>query len=87
MKKTDKPKYIVGFSAETGKKINAKKKLYEKNCDMIIYNQISNNNTVFCLIENKISIITKERIKDYAKTSKVKCAKYIVESIYKQIKK
>ncbi len=86
MKKVNRPKYIVGFSAETGKKINAKKKLYEKNCNMIIYNQISDKNKVFGLNENKISIITRDRIKNYAKTSKVKCAKYIVESIYREIR-
>lgn len=87
MQKKGRPGYIVGFSAETKKKINPRKKLNEKNCDMIIYNQISNVNKVFGLNENKISIITKDRIKNYAKTSKVKCAKYIVQSIYNQIKK
>tara|TARA_Y100001970_G_scaffold290575_1_gene424790 strand:+ start:1871 stop:3046 length:1176 start_codon:yes stop_codon:yes gene_type:complete len=86
MKKVNRPKYIVGFSAETGKKVNAKKKLYEKNCNMIIYNQISDKNKVFGLNHNKISIITRDRIKNYAKTSKVKCAKYIVESIYREIR-
>ena len=87
MKKANRPKYVVGFSAETGKRINAKKKLYEKNCDMIIYNQISNSNKVFSLNKNKISIFTKNSTKNYAKTSKVRCAKYIVDSIYNQIRK
>ena len=84
--KTHRPKYIVGFAAETGGKIHAKNKLNEKHCDMIIYNKISNNNKVFGLNENKISIITKDTIKNYTKTSKINCAKYIVDSIYKQIK-
>ncbi len=84
--KTDRPKYVVGFSAETDGIISAKKKLNEKNCDMIIYNKISNDNKVFGLNENKISVITKDKVKNFSKTSKVNCAKYIIDSIYKQIR-
>ena len=85
LKKT-RPKYVVGFSAETEGLINAKKKLNEKNCDMIIYNKISNDNKVFGLNENKISVITKDKVINYQKTSKVNCAKYIINSIYNQIR-
>ena len=44
---------------------------------MIIYNKISNENKVFGLNENKISIITKDKVLNYSKTSKVKCAKQL----------
>ena len=81
-----RPKYVVGFSAETDRKILAKKKLKEKNCDMIIYNKISRKNKVFGLDENKISILTKNKIKNYAKSSKFKCATLIIDSIYNEIK-
>ena len=83
--KNNRPKFIVGFSAETGGKINAEKKLIQKNCNMIIYNKITKNNKVFGLNENKISILTKNKTKNYAKTSKIKCAKYIIDSIYNEI--
>ena len=83
--KKNRPKYVVGFSAETGGLINAKKKLNEKNCDMVIYNKISNDNKVFGLNENKISVITKDKVKHFPKTSKVNCAKHIIGSIYNQI--
>ena len=63
-----------------------KKKLNEKNCDMIIYNKISNDNKVFGLNENKISVITKDKVKNFPKTSKVNCAKHIIDSIYNQIR-
>ena len=53
---------------------------------MIIYNQISSNNKVFGSEKNKISIITKNKVKNYPKTSKVKCAKYILDCIHSQIK-
>ena len=84
--KKNRPKYVVGFSAETEGLINAKKKLNEKNCDMIIYNKIGNDNKVFGLNENKISVITKDKVKNYSKTSKVNCAKHIIDSIYNQIR-
>jgi len=84
--KKNRPKYIVGFSAETESKVLAKKKLNEKNCDMVIYNKISKKNKVFGLDENKISILTKNKIKNYAKSSKLKCANLIIDSIYNEIK-
>ena len=84
--KKNRPKYVVGFSAETAGLINAKKKLNEKNCDMVVYNKISNDNKVFGLNENKISVITKDKIKNFPKTSKVNCAKHIIDSIYNQIR-
>ena len=82
--KKNRPKFVVGFSAETGDKKNAKKKLKEKNCDMMIYNKISKYNKVFGLNLNKISIITKTEVKNYPKTSKTVCAKHIIDSIYKE---
>ncbi|MDC6448215.1 bifunctional phosphopantothenoylcysteine decarboxylase/phosphopantothenate--cysteine ligase CoaBC [Alphaproteobacteria bacterium] len=84
--KYNRPKLVVGFSAETEGKISAKKKLKEKNCDMIVYNKISKNNKVFGLNENKISILTKYKVKNYVKTSKINCAKHIIDSIYTEIK-
>ena len=84
--KINRPKFVVGFSAETGGQIIAKKKLKEKNCDMIIYNKISKNNKIFGLNKNKISILTKNKIRNYAKTSKINCSKFIIESIYNEIK-
>ena len=84
--KKNRPKYIVGFSAETDNQILAKKKLKEKNCDMIVYNKISKKNKVFGLDENKISVLTKNKIINYAKSSKFKCATLIIDSIYNEIK-
>ncbi len=86
-KKKNRPKYIVGFSAETEGIRLAKKKLNEKNCDMIIYNKINKNNKVFGLDENKISILTKNKTINFSKYSKFKCANLIVDSIYDEIKK
>ena len=53
---------------------------------MIVYNKISRNNKVFDLDENKISILTKNKITNHAKSSKLKCAALIIDSIYNEIK-
>ncbi len=77
-----RPKFLVGFAAETGRVAYAKKKLIDKNCDMIIYNKINNQNTVFDSDYNKISIITKNEIKNLKRMTKVNCAKEIIKNIY-----
>ncbi len=80
-KKKNKPKILVGFSAET-KNINlAKKKLINKKCDLIVYNQISKKNKIFDSDYNQISIISKNKIITYPKMTKVNCAKKIIMSI------
>ena len=85
--KNKKPKFLVGFAAETGQKLLAKKKLIKKNCDMIIYNKIDKNNKVFGENWNKISIITKKEIRNYKKMTKVNCAKQIIKSIHNSLNK
>tara|TARA_B100000575_G_C23124578_1_gene651341 strand:+ start:693 stop:1874 length:1182 start_codon:yes stop_codon:yes gene_type:complete len=79
--KKQRPKYLVGFAAETGDIHYAKRKLIEKNCDMIVYNKISKKNNVFESEYNKISIITKNQIKNFKKMTKVNCAKEIIKNI------
>ena len=83
--KTQRPKFLVGFAAETGGINNAKKKLVNKKCDMIIYNKIDNKNKVFDSDYNRISIITKNQIKKFKKMTKVNCAKQIIKQIYNTI--
>ena len=83
--KNRRPNYLVGFAAETGNISNAKKKLISKNCDMIIYNKIDKLNQVFGSDYNKISIITKNKIKNLKKMTKVNCAKEILNNVYTSI--
>ena len=80
--KKQRPKFLVGFAAETGSTKNAKKKLINKNCDMIIYNKISSKNIVFNSDYNKISVITKNNIINFKKMTKINCAKEIINQIY-----
>ena len=83
--KNQRPKFLVGFAAETGGINNAKKKLVDKKCDMIVYNKIDNKNKVFDSDYNQISIITKNKIKKFKKMTKVNCAKQIIKHIYNNL--
>ena len=80
--KKRRPKVLVGFAAETKGIAYAKKKLIEKNCDIIVYNRIDEYNKVFGSDFNKITLVTKTNTKDLKKMTKVNCAKKIIEYIY-----
>ena len=77
-----RPKFLIGFAAETEGISFANTKLKNKNCDMIVYNKINNYNKVFGSDYNKISIITKKETKHFKKMTKVNCAKEIIKYIY-----
>jgi len=60
-KKKKKP-FIIGFAAETGRKTeNARKKLKEKNMDMIIFNDVTEAGAGFDVDTNKVVIIEGEK--------------------------
>ena len=60
-KKKSKP-FIIGFAAETGMKIEkARKKLKEKNMDMIIFNDVNETGSGFDVETNKVIIIDKKK--------------------------
>jgi len=80
--KKNKPKILVGFAAETRSIKSAKKKLIDKNCDLIIYNKIHKYNKIFASDYNKISIVSKNKVISFPKMSKINCAKKIITSIH-----
>ena len=78
-----RPKILVGFSAETENLIeNSTDKLNTKYCDMIIANDISKKETGFNVDYNKVSIIEKNgKIENLPKNKK----SYIASKIAKKI--
>ena len=78
-----RPKILVGFSAETENLIeNSTDKLNTKYCDMIIANDISKKETGFNVDYNKVSIIEKNgKIENFSKNKK----SYIATKIAKKI--
>ena len=84
--KNKRPKYIIGFAAETNDHINnARKKLINKGCDMIIVNKISKKNNVFGSDYNKITMIDSKNIIIHKKMTKIDVAKIIVNKIVENL--
>lgn len=80
--------YIVGFAAETSDVIeNAKKKLFTKNLDMIISNDISDKSIGFDADENEVNVITKDETLLLKKDKKIRIARQILKIISENINK
>ena len=73
---------VIGFAAETQNIIeNAKKKLNEKNLDLIIANDVSDPSIGFDSDENEVYLITDEIEKKIDRVSKKKLSRSIIEFI------
>lgn len=73
---------LIGFALETNdEKSNALNKLVKKNFDFIVLNSTRNEGTTFCSDYNKISIISKDSIKEYPKKSKREVAGDIIDEL------
>ena len=60
-----RPKLVIGFAAETNNlEDNAIEKLKNKNCDMIIANDISDQNIGFDSDFNEVTIFYKDKKKE-----------------------
>ena len=76
----------IGFAAETDDLINnAEKKLVEKNLDLIVANDVSDQSIGFDSDENEVTLITKLEKKVIKKTSKKNVSKKIVEFIAQKV--
>ena len=77
----NRPKLIIGFSAETKNLIaSSKAKLKKKGCDWIIANDVSDNK-VFGSDHNKITFITNNKVENWPKMRKSQVAKKITKKI------
>ena len=74
--------YVVGFAAETDNLIdNAKKKLNNKNLDLIVANDVSDKNIGFDSDDNEVTLITQKEQKLLEKQTKKKISNKIIEFI------
>ena len=82
-----RPKIVIGFAAETNDLIeNSKRKLYEKNCDWIIANDVSDPSIGFNSDFNEVSIIYKNKKEEkIPKIKKSLLADEIVERVIFQL--
>ena len=80
--KNFRPKIVCGFSAETNNLIlNSRKKLLEKNCDLIFANKISNKFNPMGNQKNQISLIGKNREENWKKMTKGEVGEKIIKEI------
>jgi phosphopantothenoylcysteine decarboxylase/phosphopantothenate--cysteine ligase len=83
-----KNQYLVGFAAETNDVLNyGKGKLKDKNCDMIVANDVSNPSIGFNSDYNEVTIITEKDHKNIGPRSKDDIAHELLMEIYSRIKK
>lgn len=78
--------FLCGFSMETKDMIeNSKKKLERKNLDMIIANNVKEEGAGFATDTNKVTLITKEEVKNLPLMMKDEVADRILTEIYEKI--
>jgi phosphopantothenoylcysteine decarboxylase/phosphopantothenate--cysteine ligase len=71
---------LIGFALETNdEQANAQGKLERKNLDFIVLNSLNDKGAGFRHDTNKITIISKEEVKEYPLKSKSEVAKDIVD--------
>ena len=80
--KKKRPRIVCGFAAETSSLIsNARKKLLNKNCDFIFANKITNQFNPIGNDFNQISVLGKNKQKNWGKMTKKKIAERIINEI------
>lgn len=78
--------FLCGFSMETESLIeNSKKKLYKKNLDMIVANNLKQTGAGFGTDTNIVTVITTGEIKEFEIMSKEEVAGKILDSILQKI--
>jgi phosphopantothenoylcysteine decarboxylase / phosphopantothenate---cysteine ligase len=81
-RKTDRPRLVIGFAAETDDLItNAKSKLARKGCDWIVANDVSPATGIMGGDINTIELITADGVEAWPPQSKDEVARALIERI------
>ena len=82
MGKKKKSQVLVAFAMETNDPIeNAKKKLSKKNADFIVLNSISEENPAFGSNDNKVSLVTLDKVEELSTMSKESIANIVLVKV------
>ena len=80
--KTDRPKLVVGFAAETDNLIaNARKKLAAKGADWILANDVSPETGIMGGEENAIRLVSASGVEDWPRLAKSKVGEHLIDRI------
>jgi phosphopantothenoylcysteine decarboxylase / phosphopantothenate---cysteine ligase len=72
---------VVGFAAETENVIpNARKKLVEKQADLIVANDVSSSDSGFDMDTNRIALVSSEGVTEFPLLSKRQAAEQIIDA-------
>jgi phosphopantothenoylcysteine decarboxylase / phosphopantothenate---cysteine ligase len=83
-----KDKFVIGFAAESDNLIeNAKKKMSEKNLDMIVANPITESDAGFESDTNRVTMISKDGNSEKIEGPKTEIGKILVNRIIEKIEK
>jgi phosphopantothenoylcysteine decarboxylase/phosphopantothenate--cysteine ligase len=75
---------LVGFAAETENILeNARKKLKEKNCDVIVVNDVSHPGIGFDSERNAVTIVTQDGVEEVPEMSKWEVAHRVLDAVTK----
>jgi len=85
-RKTQRPKLVIGFAAETENVVaNAKAKLAGKGCDWILANDVSSRTGIMGGDRNTITFVTDTSAENWPAQSKDGVARMLIERIAKEI--
>jgi phosphopantothenoylcysteine decarboxylase / phosphopantothenate---cysteine ligase len=86
-RKSDRPRLVIGFAAETDNVIgNAKTKLAKKGCDWILANDVSSETGIMGGDSNTINLVTAAGVESWPPQSKEDVARTLVERIATALK-
>jgi phosphopantothenoylcysteine decarboxylase/phosphopantothenate--cysteine ligase len=78
----DRPKLVVGFAAETENLIdNARRKLRQKNCDLILANSVAEGSGTFGGSANIVHLVTETAVEAWPKMSKREVGAHLIERL------
>ena len=80
--KTLRPKFVVGFAAETEDVLlHAKAKLAKKSCDLIVANDVSAENNIFGGDQNRVHLISAAGAEEWPSLSKTEVARRLMDRL------
>jgi phosphopantothenoylcysteine decarboxylase/phosphopantothenate--cysteine ligase len=81
-RKSGRPKFVVGFAAETENVItHAQEKLAKKGCDLIVANDVSEEQGVFGGEANTVHLVSKSGVESWPKLSKAEVAARLMQKL------
>ncbi len=84
--KQNRPRVLIGFAVETKDMVDeARRKLREKNADLIVVNNPLEEGSAFAADTNKVTFVTESAVKDFERQSKARVADHILDFVVNKL--